>query len=51
MCASGWGDGPRGRGPGAGRSSLSSGDVGLVAGTFDKPGVTIDFDNFVVTAP
>ena len=32
-------------------STLSSGDVGLVAGTFDKPGVTIDFDNFVVTAP
>ena len=32
-------------------SALSSGDVGLAAGTFDRSGVTINFDNFVVTAP
>jgi hypothetical protein len=28
-----------------------SGDVGLVAGTFDEPGVDISFDNFIVTKP
>ena len=29
----------------------SGGDVGLLAGTFDQPGVDVIFDNFVVTAP
>ncbi len=29
----------------------SSGDVGLIAGTFDQPGTDILFDNFVVRAP
>ncbi|HSB90880.1 MAG TPA: protein kinase [Anaerolineales bacterium] len=32
-------------------SSHSEGDVGLMAGTFDVPGVDIRFDNFVVRAP
>jgi len=32
-------------------SDLSSGDVGLIAGTYDTPGVDIVFDNFVVTRP
>jgi hypothetical protein len=27
------------------------GDVGLLAGTFDGPGVEIIFDNFIVTNP
>lgn len=30
---------------------LTHGDVGLVAGTFDEPGVDIVFDNFVVMQP
>jgi hypothetical protein len=30
---------------------LKSGDVGLLAGTFTKPGVDIIFDNFVVLKP
>jgi len=32
-------------------SSFSSGDVGLMAGTFDTAGTQIAFDNFVVTKP
>jgi hypothetical protein len=32
-------------------SSLTSGDVGLLAGTFDKKGTQIAFDNFVVANP
>lgn len=32
-------------------SSLTSGDVGLIAGTFATPGVDIVFDNFVVLQP
>ena len=32
-------------------TSLSSGDVGLIAGTFDQGGVDIYFDNFVVYLP
>jgi serine/threonine-protein kinase len=32
-------------------SSHPDGDVGLMAGTFDEPGVDIRFDNFVVQAP
>jgi hypothetical protein len=31
--------------------SFNGGDVGLLAGTFDVPGVDILFDNFVVTKP
>ena len=30
---------------------LSSGDVGVLAGTFSQPGVDISFDHFVVTQP
>ena len=30
---------------------FTSGDVGLVAGTFDQPGVDVYFDNFVVINP
>ena len=32
-------------------STFSNGDVGLIAGAFDEPGVKILFDNFVVTSP
>ena len=32
-------------------SDLSSGDVGLIAGTFDEPGVDMLFDNFIVRKP
>jgi hypothetical protein len=32
-------------------SDFPSGDVGLIAGTFDLPGVEILFDNFVVSEP
>ncbi|RJP52783.1 MAG: hypothetical protein C4557_05660 [Anaerolineaceae bacterium] len=32
-------------------STLTSGDVGILAGTFDTPGVDIVFDNFVVLQP
>jgi hypothetical protein len=32
-------------------STFTSGDVGLIAGTFDTPGTDILFDNFVVRAP
>ncbi len=32
-------------------SRFSSGDVGLIAGTFDTPGTEILFDNFVVRQP
>jgi len=32
-------------------TSFTSGDVGLLAGTFDTPGTDIHFDNFVVRAP
>lgn len=32
-------------------TEFSSGDVGLIAGTFDEPGTDILFDNFVVRAP
>jgi hypothetical protein len=28
-----------------------TGDVGLIVGTYDQPGTTIDFDNFVVRNP
>ncbi len=31
--------------------TFASGDVGLLAGTYDEPGTDIHFDNFVVTAP
>jgi hypothetical protein len=32
-------------------SEFSSGDVGLIAGTFDEPGTDISFDDFVVLEP
>jgi hypothetical protein len=32
-------------------STLTSGDVGLMAGTFSNPGTDILFDNFVVRQP
>lgn len=32
-------------------SSLTHGDVGLLTGTFDQPGVDIIYDNFVVMKP
>jgi len=32
-------------------SQFSSGDVGLIAGSFDVPGTEIHFDNFVVLKP
>lgn len=32
-------------------ATLSHGDVGLLAGTFDQPGVDIVFDNFAVLKP
>lgn len=32
-------------------SALTSGDVGLLAGTFTEPGVDVIFDNFVVLKP
>ncbi len=32
-------------------ASYSSGDVGLIAGSFDQPGVEIVFDNFMVAKP
>ncbi len=32
-------------------TTLTAGDVGLVAGTFDDPNVDVTFDNFVVTQP
>jgi hypothetical protein len=32
-------------------STYTSGDVGLIAGTFDTPGTDVLFDNFVVTKP
>lgn len=32
-------------------ASLTSGDVGLVAGTYDTPGVDIRFDNLLITQP
>ena len=32
-------------------TTFSSGDVGLLAGTFDEPGTDIHFDNFVVREP
>jgi len=32
-------------------SDFSSGDVGILAGTFDQPGVDVTFDNFVVVKP
>lgn len=32
-------------------SNFSSGDVGLLAGTFDTPGTDIHFDNFLVREP
>lgn len=32
-------------------STLTAGDVGLVAGTFNQPGVDIIFDNFVALKP
>lgn len=32
-------------------TSLTKGDVGLIAGTYQEPGTDIFFDNFVVTKP
>ncbi len=32
-------------------STLTHGDVGLLTGTFDQPGVDVVFDNFVVLKP
>jgi hypothetical protein len=32
-------------------SDFSAGDAGLMAGTFDTPGVVVSFDNFVVYQP
>lgn len=32
-------------------STLTHGDVGLLAGAFNQPGVDVVFDNFVATAP
>jgi hypothetical protein len=32
-------------------STLTSGDVGLLASTYDEAGVDILFDNFIVTVP
>jgi hypothetical protein len=32
-------------------TDFSSGDVGLIAGTADQPGVDVVFDNFIVTKP
>jgi hypothetical protein len=32
-------------------STLKSGDIGLLAGTFNQPGVDVIFDNFVVMKP
>jgi len=32
-------------------TSFTHGDIGLMAGTFDEPNVTIAFDNFVVREP
>jgi len=32
-------------------ATFSSGDVGLIAGTFAEPGTDIHFDNFVVKKP
>lgn len=32
-------------------ADFPSGDAGLIAGTFDQPGVDVAFDNFVVTKP
>jgi hypothetical protein len=32
-------------------STLKAGDVGLLAGTFDEPGVDVIFDNFVTLKP
>ena len=32
-------------------TTLPSGDIGLIAGTFAEPGVDILFDNFVVLQP
>jgi hypothetical protein len=32
-------------------SQYTSGDVGILAGTFDEPGVDVVFDNFVVVKP
>ncbi len=32
-------------------TDFSSGEVGLIAGTYDTPGVDIRFDNFVVSRP
>jgi hypothetical protein len=31
--------------------TYASGDVGLIAGTFDEPGTDIRFDDFVVYRP
>jgi hypothetical protein len=32
-------------------ADFTSGDVGILAGTFDQPGVDVYFDNFVVYKP
>jgi len=32
-------------------TELVSGDVGLIAGTYNEPGTDIRFDNFIVRQP
>jgi hypothetical protein len=32
-------------------TSFTSGDVGLIAGTYEEAGTDVLFDNFVVTKP
>ena len=32
-------------------ASLASGDVGMIAGNFDEPGINVLFDNFIVVKP
>ena len=32
-------------------ADFTGGDIGLIAGTFEEPGVDIQFDNFMVTKP
>jgi hypothetical protein len=32
-------------------SDFATGDVGILAGTFNEPGVDVVFDNFVVVKP
>jgi hypothetical protein len=32
-------------------TDFTTGDVGLIAGTFNQPGVDVTFDNFIVRKP